>query len=217
MNAADRWLIVGAGPAGLSAARAFRAAHVPFDVVERHRDVGGIWDLENAGTPMYESAHFISSKTLSAFDGFPMPAHYPDYPSRALILDYVRAFADEFDLRSHIEFGVTVTRAIPSSDGMWSIELENGERRHYRGVIAAVGHNWDPIIPVYSGTFSGEAYHSVRYRSPREFDRKRVLIVGGGNSACDIACDAADTSRPHDHLHAPRLPLPAQARLRKAD
>jgi cation diffusion facilitator CzcD-associated flavoprotein CzcO len=58
-------------------------------------------------------------------------------------------------------------------------------------VIAAVGHNWDPIVPEYPGTFSGEAYHSVRYRFPREFDGKRVLIVGGGNSACDIACDAA--------------------------
>ena len=187
----DRWLIVGAGPSGLAAARALRGARVPFDVVERHGDVGGIWDLENAATPMYESAHFISSKTLSAFDGFPMPTEYPDYPSRALILDYIRAFADHFGLRSHIELGVDVRTAIPRDDGTWSVELANGDRRHYRGVIAAVGHNWDPIVPEYPGIFAGDAYHSVRYRSPSEFDGKRVLIVGGGNSACDIACDAA--------------------------
>lgn len=191
MDHGDRWLIVGAGPSGLAAARALRAANVPFDVVERHRDVGGIWDLENAGTPMYESAHFISSKTLSAFDDFPMPAAYPDYPSRALILDYIRAFADRFDLRSDIEFGVDVRRATPDRDGTWSVELGTGDSRHYRGVIAAVGHNWDPIVPAYPGSFSGDPYHSVRYRSPSEFDAKRVLIVGGGNSACDIACDAA--------------------------
>jgi cation diffusion facilitator CzcD-associated flavoprotein CzcO len=187
----DRWLIVGAGPSGLAAARALRAVGVPFDVVERHGDVGGIWDLENARTPMYESAHFISSKTVSAFDGFPMPAEYPDYPSRALILEYIRAFADHFDLRSHIELGVDVWKAMPGNDGTWIVEIANGDRRHYRGVIAAVGHNWDPIVPAYPGSFSGEAYHSVRYRSPSEFDGKRVLIVGGGNSACDIACDAA--------------------------
>ena len=195
MERFDRWLIVGAGPSGLAAARALRAARVPFDVVERHRDVGGIWDLENAETPMYESAHFISSKTLSAFDDFPMPAAYPDYPSQPLILDYIRAFADRFDLRPHIEFGTGVRRATPDTDGSWEVELGNGDRRRYRGVIAAVGHNWEPIIPTYPGSFAGDAYHSVRYRSPSEFDGKRVLIVGGGNSACDIACDAATRAR----------------------
>jgi cation diffusion facilitator CzcD-associated flavoprotein CzcO len=191
MNRSDRWLIVGAGPSGLAAARALRAADVPFDIVERHSDVGGIWDLENPSTPMYESAHFISSKTLSGFEGFPMPPDYPDYPSRALILDYIRAFADAFELRSHIDFGVEIARATLAADSAWDVELDTGERRAYRGVIAAVGHNWDPIIPSYPGQFSGEACHSARYRSPSEFDGKRVLIVGGGNSACDIACDAA--------------------------
>ncbi len=191
MNDSGRWLIVGAGPSGLAAARALRAAGLPFDVVERHHDVGGIWDLESANTPMYESAHFISSKTLSAFDGFPMPAEYPDYPARALVLEYIRAFADAHDLRSHIELGVPVNHAAPVGDGGWDVELDNGDRRRYRGVIAAVGHNWDPIIPDSPGTFSGDVYHSVRYRSPSEFDHKRVMIVGGGNSACDIACDAA--------------------------
>ncbi len=187
----DRWLIVGAGPSGLAAARALAAAQLPFDVLERHRNVGGIWDLENAGTPMYESAHFISSKTLSGFDGFPMPENYPDYPTRALVLDYIRAFASEHDLRRHVEFGVDVRRAAPDNDATWHVELGSGDRRRYRGVIAAVGHNWDPVVPEYPGHFSGEAYHSVRYRFPTEFDGKRVLIVGGGNSACDIACDAA--------------------------
>jgi hypothetical protein len=187
----DRWLVVGAGPSGLAAARALREAGVPFHVVERHHDIGGLWDLENAGTPIYETAHFISSKTQSAFDGFPMPPSYPDYPSRRLILDYIRRFANEFELGPHIELGVDVARATPADDEGWDVELSSGDRRRYRGVIAAVGHNWDPIIPTYPGGFSGEAYHSVRYRSPTELDGKRVLIVGGGNSACDIACDAA--------------------------
>lgn len=195
MSDSQRWLIVGAGPSGLAAARALRAADVPFDIVERHHDVGGIWDLENPGTPMYESAHFISSKTQSAFDGFPMPAEYPDYPGQPLILRYIRAFAEAHGLRSHVELGVEVTRAAPASDGAWDVHVRGGNRRRYRGVIAAVGHNWDPILPEYPGTFSGESYHSVEYRSPSEFDDKRVLIVGGGNSACDIACDAATRAR----------------------
>ena len=99
-----RVCIVGAGPAGLSAARALKRLSIPYDQYERHSDVGGIWDAANANTPIYASAHFISSRTQSAFDGFPMPADYPDYPSWKQILDYIRAFADSFDLRQHILF-----------------------------------------------------------------------------------------------------------------
>ena len=68
--AADRTLIIGAGPAGLAAARALTEQGLPYDHVERHSDVGGLWDIENPGTPMYESAHFISSRTLSGFPAY---------------------------------------------------------------------------------------------------------------------------------------------------
>ncbi|HEV7705576.1 MAG TPA: NAD(P)-binding protein, partial [Gemmatimonadaceae bacterium] len=76
-----RYCVIGAGPSGLAAAKALSEAGLAFDVFERHGDVGGIWDDTNPNTPIYESAHFISSKSQSAFDGFPMPAEYPDYPS----------------------------------------------------------------------------------------------------------------------------------------
>lgn len=187
----DRFCIIGAGPSGLAVARAFKAARIPFDVLERHSDIGGIWDLDNPGTPMYETAHFISSRTLSGFDGYPMPESYPDYPGCRQILAYVRSFADAYGLRAHVETGTAVTRAVPGDDGAWLVELASGETRRYGGVVIAVGHDWIPRTPDYPGVFAGEAYHSVRYRSPREFSGKRVLIVGGGNSGCDIACDAA--------------------------
>ena len=61
-----RVCVVGAGPAGLRLARTFLAQGVPFDVYERHHDVGGLWDQSNAGSPVYDSAHFISSKTQIA-------------------------------------------------------------------------------------------------------------------------------------------------------
>ena len=83
----SRYCIIGAGPSGLAQARAFERRGIKFDVYERHRDVGGIWDLENPGSPMYDSAHFISSRTMSGFLGFPMPSSYPDYPRRQQILE----------------------------------------------------------------------------------------------------------------------------------
>ena len=186
----NRYCIIGAGPSGLATARAFLRAGIPFDVLERHGDVGGIWNLENGKSPMYESAHFISSRTLSGFDDFPMPEAYPDYPGWRLVLDYIRAFALQYDLRRHIDFGADVRHLLPGNGG-WNVQLGNGEERRYRGVVVAIGHNWDPLMPEYAGDFSGKAYHSFHYKSADELRGKRVLIVGGGNSGCDIACDAA--------------------------
>jgi len=65
--------VVGAGPGGLSAARALKGMKLAYEQFERHSDVGGIWDMSNPGSPIYESAHFISSRDLSGFIGFPMP------------------------------------------------------------------------------------------------------------------------------------------------
>ena len=189
----DRYCIIGAGPSGLATARAFAEAGIPFDILERHSDVGGIWDMANERTPMYESAHFISSRTQSAFDDFPMPDDYPDYPGWRQIRDYIRSFAERYGLRDIVEFGADVQRVAPASDAptAWDVTLGSGETRRYRGVVCATGHNWDPVVPSYPGKFDGESYHSFEYRSLAEFAGKRVLVIGGGNSGCDIACDAA--------------------------
>jgi len=184
------YCIIGAGPCGLSLARAFRQAGIRYEQFERHSDVGGIWDTQNPGTPMYHSAHFVSSKTQSGFLGFPMPDDYPDYPSNRQILAYLRSFARTFGLYEGVRFGVSVRDVQP--DGReWRVTFSDGQERTYAGVICATGTNWDPQVPTYPGTFTGEARHSVTYSHPDEFRGKRVLIVGAGNSGCDIACDAA--------------------------
>lgn len=191
-----RYCIVGAGPCGLLAARAFKHAGIPYDHFERHSDVGGIWDIDNPGSSMYDSAHFISSKYTSGFYGFPMPEAFPDYPDHRKLLAYIRGFADRFGLRSPVHFGIEVVKAAPvgeaAKDG-WRVELGNGETRRYKGVIVANGVTWIPNRPTYPGlkTFEGEVRHTVTYRSPSELKGKRVLIVGAGNSGVDIACDAA--------------------------
>lgn len=188
-----KYCLVGAGPAGLVMARALLLEGVPFDWYERHCDIGGIWDMENPGTPMYESAHFISSKYTSAFCGFPMPEHYPDYPSWQQILDYIRSFADHFDLTRHVQCGVSVMRATPIENDQWAIALSTGETYVYEGLINATGVTWHPNRPALEGEerFGGVIHHSVEYRSPNEFVGKRVLVVGAGNSGVDIASDAA--------------------------
>ena len=188
----DRYCIVGGGPAGLVMARAFDKEGIPYDLYERHTSLGGIWDADNPGSPMYDSAHFISSKYTSHFYGYPMPDAYPDYPTHRQILAYVKAFAAAYRLDRSARTGISVTSAVPDGD-RWLVTLSTGEARSYRGVVCANGVTWHPRLPDYPGlsSFTGEVRHSVTYRSAAELAGRRVLIVGAGNSGVDIACDAA--------------------------
>ncbi len=187
-----RYCVVGAGPAGLVAARALRAQGIPFDWYERSGDVGGIWNADAPGSPIYDSAHFISSKFQSGFVGHPMPDDYPDYPSWRQIRAYIGAFADAEELRPLITFHTSVDAAVPI-DGGWDVTLSDGTTHRYAGIVAAPGVNWHPSTPSYPGqeSFGGEIRHSSTYTDPAEFAGKRVLVIGGGNSGVDIACDAA--------------------------
>lgn len=193
VNYSKKYCLVGAGPAGLVMARALIKEGIPFDWFERNSNVGGIWDMDNLDSPMYDSCHFISSKYTSGFYGFPMPSDYPDYPSWRQIRDYIRDFADKFNLKDRVTFGVGVTDATPLDGDRWQVALSNGKSEIYEGLINATGVTWHASRPHIKGEseFNGKIIHSVEYRTPIEFDGKRVLIVGAGNSGVDIASDAA--------------------------
>lgn len=193
IDCTDRYCIIGAGPAGLAMAHALRRLGVPYDHFERHSGVGGLWDIENPGSPMYESAHLISSKTMSGFAGFPMPADYPDYPTHDKVLAYLRAFAQAGDLEAGVTFGRSVDWVEPRAKDA-TVTLGD-ERRTYRGVICATGTNWHPIVPDWATGAEGLVRHVRDYRSPDELRGKRVLVVGLGNSGADIACDAARVAK----------------------
>ncbi|WP_308798264.1 flavin-containing monooxygenase [Agromyces silvae] len=184
-------VIVGAGPSGLAAARALLTRGIPYVHLERHVDVGGIWDLDNPGTPMYQSAHFISSRDKSGFFDTPMPSRFGDYPSRAEILEYTRGFAEAYGLRKRIRFGTAVTGIRQDeTTGVWTVSTDSSDLEA-SAVICCTGVTWDPKLPEVPGDFAGEIRHSVTYVAPEEFAGKRVLVVGLGNSGADIACDAA--------------------------
>jgi cation diffusion facilitator CzcD-associated flavoprotein CzcO len=186
--------VIGAGPAGLAVARALAERNLPYTHLERHIAPGGLWDMENPGSPMYESAHFNSSKTLSAFGGFPMPEHYADYPSHRDILSYLTSFAEAYGLRDRIEFGVEVRGVEKNTDGTWTVTRADGQESVHSEVVVCTGSQWHPNVPDIPGDFTGEIRHTVTYRSADEFRGRRVLVVGAGASGCDIACDAARTA-----------------------
>lgn len=191
-----RYAIVGAGPAGLVVGRALKRADIEFDIFERWHEVGGIWNIEQPGSPMYESCNFISSRKRGGFIGYPMPEHLGDFPTWDEVRAYIHQMASDYGLVEHVRFTTTVTDASPveSPEGTsWTVTLDTGETLDYRGVIYAGGHEWKPFVPEIPGlgSFTGRAIHSRDYHSTSEFDGKRVLVVGAGNSGVDIASDAA--------------------------
>jgi len=174
-------------------ARALKTAGLAFDVFERNPGVGGIWSPDHAGSPMYESAHFISSKgaPTSTFRGHPFSAGAATYPSHAEVLAYLQGFAEAEGLMPHVRLSTPVERAEQAGDG-WRVRA-GGETWDYTALVCASGTLWDPIAPELAGaeTFGGTIRHSVTYRAADEVRGKRVLVVGAGNSGVDIACDAA--------------------------
>lgn len=184
-------IVVGAGPAGLVIAKQLKEKGINFTVLERNDAVGGIWNINAPNTPMYDSAHFISSKTLSGFAGYPMPDHYPDYPSHQQLLEYIQSFAEHYDLIGHIQFNTDVKRAIQKDSDDWQVTLVSGDVLTSGYLVCANGVTWNPNLVNWPGEFDGEVRHSVAYKSSGEFKGKRVLVVGAGNSGVDIACDAS--------------------------
>lgn len=203
-----RFALIGAGPSGLAAARNLSKLGITFDGFESAPDVGGLWNIDNPRSTVYESAHLISSRTTTQFSEFPMPDGTPDYPAHHHLRAYFSAFADHFGLRERFEFETTVVRVergarVEGARGggaaapKWAVTVEHEgveSTREYDGVILANGTLATPSIPQFAGSFAGEIAHTSSYKNPEVFRGKRVLIIGAGNSGCDIAVDAVHSA-----------------------
>lgn len=174
----------------MTALKNLLARGIAAKAFDRGEEVGGNWHYGPASS-VYDSTHLISSKRQTEYVDFPMPAEYPAYPSRRQAHDYLRRYADHFSLRDHIEFKTEVEQI--NHDGRsWQVHLA-GEAapRSFQAVIVANGHHWDPLYPNFPGEFTGETLHARQYKTPDLFAGRRVLVVGAGNSGCDIAVEAA--------------------------
>jgi hypothetical protein len=228
------YCLIGAGAAGLGALQVLLDEGFAVDCFEGSDRVGGHWHTD------YECLHLITPRDSSGFEGYPMPADYPLFPSRDQMRDYILGFAAHHGLGSHIRFNTAVTSARPlepSGQTGWEVTTSDGERRRYDGVIVANGHLWDPFLPDYPGIFEGRVLHSGAYHDTGDLDGDRVLVVGAGNSGCDLAVDAAQAGRetwisvrngtvfqpktlygrPRSELPLlTRLPIPIQERVTRA-
>jgi dimethylaniline monooxygenase (N-oxide forming) len=189
--------IIGAGSSGITAAKSLKQKGIPFDCFEIGSDLGGMWRYENDNgrSAAYRSLHIDTSRQSLSYPDFPVPDQYPDFLSHAEVLQYLEAYADQYDVRRHIRFNTRVEKVEPAGDDTWRVTLHDGSHHRYRAVIVANGHLWDPRWAQFAGSFNGEQMHSHAYRTAAPFEGRRVLIVGIGNSAVDIAVDVCKSAQ----------------------
>ncbi|HEU0122168.1 MAG TPA: beta-ketoacyl synthase N-terminal-like domain-containing protein, partial [Bryobacteraceae bacterium] len=191
MSIARRVALIGGGPTGIGIGRELRDAGIDFRIYEAESDFGGVWNGTAASGRTYPSLHLISPKFNTQVADFPMPAEYPDYPNHQLMLQYIRSYARQFGLYETTNFDAKVTRLEPIA-GDWRVTTSSGSSDLYPLVVVCNGLQRIPRFPqpAYPGHFDGEVIHSSQYKSAEQFRGKRVLVIGGGNSGCDIAVDA---------------------------
>ena len=200
MESAEKVCIIGAGSSGIVAAQVLGAKGIPYDCFEKGSQIGGNWRFENDNgmSSAYRSLHINTSRRVMAYKTLPMPDHFPDYPDHFQMAAYFDEYADHFGLREKITFKTEVVKVEPS-DGAWAVttRTESGAEStgRYRAVLVANGHHWDPRWPepAFPGSdgFEGEQLHAHHYREPDILRGKRVLVLGLGNSATDIAVESS--------------------------
>lgn len=214
-----RVAVIGAGPSGLAAAK--NAVCAGFDVVvfEKNDAVGGNWVFraKTGHSSVYENTHIISSKIWSEYEDFPMPDEYPDYPSHDQLRRYFQSYAEHFSVLPRIRFETEVIQVLPQPEGDFLVLWQNvGDAEQeviedrFSHVMVANGHHWSPRHPELLDTFTGHYLHSHDFKGVDDSWRnKRVLVIGAGNSACDVAVEAARVAdEVHLSIRSPQWFLP---------
>jgi dimethylaniline monooxygenase (N-oxide forming) len=196
--------IIGAGSSGIAAAQVLQARGIAFDCFEAGSGIGGNWRYgnDNEMSSAYESLHINTSRQMMEYAAYPMPDSLPHYPDHRQIAQYFDDFVDHFGLREKITFRTEVTKVDPPSpeEARYAVTVRSRdggepETHTYRDVIVANGHHWDARWPEPSfpgaETFPGEQIHAHYYRTADPLVGKRVLVLGIGNSACDIAVESS--------------------------
>ncbi|MEW6438297.1 MAG: NAD(P)-binding domain-containing protein [Pseudomonadota bacterium] len=181
--------IIGGGASGIGVAKALRERNIDFTLFEATDKLGGNWQPTGPASKMYESAHLISSKRNTQFADYPMPDGYPAYPRHTLFYDYLCSAASSYHVEDNTRFNMPVQSMVRSMDG-WRLGFADGTSEHFDLVVICNGLLRRPVMPVYPGQFTGQSLHSAEYKSAEQLRGKRVLVVGSGNSGCDIAVDA---------------------------
>ncbi len=195
--------IIGAGPSGITALKNLKDKDLDVVCYDRNTEVGGNWIFseDESHSSVFETTHIISSKTLSQYEDFTFDdfdTSVADYPSHDELRRYFQTYARHFGLYPYIEFNTIVKQCKRLAKNEWQITIEQeGEERteSFTDLVVCNGHHSVPRIPEYPGDFAGAFIHSHNFKKAAPFADKKILVIGGGNSACDVAVETSRVSK----------------------
>jgi hypothetical protein len=172
-------VIIGAGPAGISAALSLKDLGIRSLLVERAGEVAASW------RGRYDRLKLNTGRQFSHLPGRRYPKGTPTYPSRDQVVAHFERHAREEGIQLRLN---TVVQRIDRHPSGWSLTTSSAAI-HARHVVVATGYEHTPLIPNWPGGFAGELLHSCAYRNAEPHVGKRVLVVGSGSSGMEIAHD----------------------------
>lgn len=196
----QRVCVVGGGPAGLVATKTLRGEGLEVDCYEMSTAIGGHWVIDNPNgrSAAYASLETNTTHAMSRLSDFEMPSEWPVFPSYEQVRAWFESYVDAFGFRDCIRLETEVLAATPREPTGFRVELRDATGRitheDYDALLACSGSYWSPRMPDLPGDFEGERMHAQQYRDPeRPFPvrGKRVVVVGIGNTGCELACEIA--------------------------
>jgi 4-hydroxyacetophenone monooxygenase len=176
--------IIGAGMSGIAAAHRLKQADVPFVVLERNANVGGVWEENSYPGCRLDTSNFSYSYSFAQNGSWK-----EQYSSRQAVLDYLQDSAKSLDLLEHIRFNTQVVSGeFDEADGSWQLTVRNPdgttEPLRVQAVVSAVGQLNQPSYPQLNNeAFAGPAWHTARWNHDVDLTGKRVAVIGTGASA----------------------------------
>lgn len=195
-----RICVIGAGPSGLTATKTLAQAGLDAECYDISSVIGGQWVIDNPNgrSAAYRSLRTNTPRRMNRFSDFAMPEDWPVFPSASQVAEWLAEYARTFDLTPRIHLNTEVLKATPLTDQGWIVQLRRADGtisdEAFDGLVVATGTYWKPRLPEFAGDFSGVLLHSQSYRDPRtpaDTQGKHVVVVGIGNTGCEIAVEMA--------------------------
>lgn len=182
--AAGRMAVIGAGQSGLAAAHALRELNVPTVILEARSRAAGSWPC------YYDSLLAFSPAGFSSMPGMPFPGDLGRYPARDEIANYLESYAAALEVEIQTDTRVVTVR---QEDREFVVVTADGQQLRAAGIVAASGSFSRPYRPSFPGekSFTAELSHVAAYRNPSPYAGKRVVVVGAGDSAAQVANELA--------------------------
>ena len=174
-------LVVGAGISGLATAACLHKRGIEYVIIEKHAQAASAWHNH------YHRLHLHTNKRISQLPYKKFGNHIPRYPSRQQVIDYLNDYQQTFNIQPVFN---TVATSIKKDGNYWITQTTNGIFRS-KFLVMATGPFGKPKPVVLQGmeTFPGKIMHSAAYKTGKDFTKQKVLVIGFGNSACEIAID----------------------------